>query len=754
MGKWTRRAFISTGVLVGGGVIVGVAMRPGRRVDDLAHLVEGESETLVHAFVKIDNDNTVTAIIPHGEMGQGAQTALAQMVADELDADWESFRFEEAPAVGDYSFYPVGRGLAFQGVDFPDVVVPTIDGVMMRVADSMDMQITGGSMSVRVTGMYSMRVAGAATREMLRQAAADSWRVPVDEITTENSRLIHAASSKSATYAEFASAAAEMTPSYTPALKDPRDYKIMGQSVARFDIPAKVDGTAMFALDVRRPGMVYATVVRAPVFGAGIQEVDDSETLSLAGVLDVVTVPASANPARIGGFSAGEGVAVVADSYWTAQQGLRALAVEWEVTGNESVTTESIFDQFEKDVTAEIDVESDVVFGDAEAVLASADTVIEADYRVPYLAHTCMEPLNATAEYKNGRCDVWVGCQNPLGFSRLIAESLGIDEDNVTVHNLLMGGAFGRKSRADWAIQAAHIARAVGRPVQMIWSREEDVRQDFYRPASHSRFKAALNDSGDLLAWKNRYTNKFEPVEAPLIPYAVDNQDIGYVVSPAHVPTGAWRSVDHSQHGFYTESFIDEVAIAAGKDPFEYRAQLLKDRPRHLAVLQKAADEAGWGKPLAPGRGRGISLQESFGSIVAEVVEVTVVNGHTTVDRVVGVVDLGFAISPDGTIAQMESGIVYGLTAALYGEITIENGAAKQGNYHDYQALRIAEMPLIETHIINSGHHVGGAGEVGTPGIAPALVNAIYDATGVRVRQLPLENVNLNALIERVGQVA
>ncbi|MFT7132423.1 MAG: isoquinoline 1-oxidoreductase beta subunit [Cyclobacteriaceae bacterium] len=455
----------------------------------------------------------------------------------------------------------------------------------------------------------------------------------------------------------------------------------------------------------------------------------------------------------IGSFSAGESVAVVADSYWSAERGLKALKVDWNSTEYDEVSSEDIFAQFDRDISAGIERQSDLVQGDTASMFANAAQVIQADYHVPFLAHTCMEPLNATAEFNNGKCEIWIGCQNPLGFRRAVAEALNMDADNVTLHNHFMGGGFGRKSRADWAIQVAHLAKAVGKPVQLIWSREEDVRQDFYRPAIQSRFRAALDNDGQLLGWENTYVNKQEPIEAPLIPYAVAAQDIGHVSSPTHVPFGAWRSVDHSQHGFFTESFIDEAAIAAGKDPFEFRAALLKDQPRHLAVLKRAAQEADWHKPLPEGRGRGISLQASFGSIVAEVVEVTVVDGKVSVDRIVAVIDAGTAISPDGIAAQLESGIVYGLTAALYGEITIEKGAVAQSNFHDYEALRMAQAPKIETHIINSGSEIGGAGEPGTPGVAPALANAVFDATGTRVRRMPLNRFDLNYQVEETNVV-
>ncbi|MEM1433870.1 MAG: molybdopterin cofactor-binding domain-containing protein [Pseudomonadota bacterium] len=754
MGKWTRRAVLTAGVLGGGGLLVGVAVRPGNRALELNDLVSEAGEQLVHAFVKIDADNTITAILPHSEMGQGAHTALAQLLAEELDADWATMRVEEAPAEPAYANFLLGRGYLLKGVALPDVVVPSVDGIMMRVASNMAMQVTGGSMSVRVTGMYGMRMAGAATRDMLRQAAASSWDVPLTEVSTEASHVEHKSTGRRAPYATFAAAAAELTPSYTPELKNPQDFRIVGQHKPRFDIPSKVDGTAQFGLDVRLPEMLYATVQRSPVFGGRVVSVNGRDAArSLPGVVDVIELPAAAVAGMVGNFAAGEAVAVVAEGYWQAQQGLKALDVEWDGRGNEGVSSDGIFAQFDADITAGTERAADREQGDVAGAFAKATKTIEADYRVPYLAHTCMEPLNATARVQDGQCELWVGCQNPLGFRKAVADALDLTMDDVTVHNHFMGGGFGRKAVADYAIQAALLARDVGRPVQLIWSREEDVRQDYYRPAVLSRFKAALDADGQILAWENTYVDKHEPVEAPLIPYAVTAQNIGHVSSPTHVPFGAWRSVDHSQHGFFTESFIDEVAAAAGKDPYEYRAALLAAHPRHLAVLRKTAAAANWERPLPAGRGRGISLQESFGSLVAQVVEVTVADGRPTVDRVVAVIDPGIAIAPDGIAAQLESGIAYGLTAALYGEITIENGAVAQSNFHDYEALRMAEAPKIETYVINSGADVGGAGEPGTPGVGPALANAIYDATGIRVRRLPLNRFDLDFRIEETESV-
>ena len=753
MSKWTRRAFITAGIVAGGGLVVGIAMRPGNQAKALSAKLGEDGENLVHTYIKIDPDNVVTAVVPHSEMGQGVHTALGQMLAEELDAEWDQVKVEEAPAIAEYAMYSVGRSYLFAGIDFPNLVIPTVDGLMMRVSDMINLQVTGGSMSVRATGTLAMRIAGAATREMIQTAAAESWGVPVEEVTTENSHVAHAAGNRREPYAAFAATVAKMTPSQTPTFKDPSEYKIVGKYVPRRDIPAKVDGTAQFALDVQLPGMLYASVVRSPVPGGSIVSVDDSAARAIEGVVDVVRIqPATVN-GLVGVTESTEAVAVVADSYWTANRAVQVVQVQWSKTGYEGISSDDIFAQFNRDIASGTERQTDRVRGEAEAAFTSASNIIDADYTVPFLAHTCMEPLNATADVRDDCAEIWVGCQNPLGFRRDVATTLGMDPENVTLHNHIMGGGFGRKARPDWAMQVALLSQVVGRPVQLIWSREEDVRQDFYRPAVQSRFRAAFDSENNLIGWENTYTNKNEPKEAPLIPYTVPAQDIGYVSSPTHIPFGQWRSVDHSQHGFFTESFIDEAAHAADKDPYEFRAELLGEHPRHLAVLSRAAEEAQWKQPLQPGRGRGISLQESFGSLVAQVVEVTVADGKVNVDRVVAVIDPGLAVAPDGIAAQLESGIIYGLTAALHGEISIENGAIAQSNFHDYQSVRMHEAPRIETHVINSGHDIGGAGEPGTPGIAPALANAVFDATGVRVRQLPLNNFDLNTQIEEPGHV-
>ncbi|MEQ8858093.1 MAG: xanthine dehydrogenase family protein molybdopterin-binding subunit [Pseudomonadales bacterium] len=742
MGKWTRRAFIATGSVAGGALLVGIVIRPGDRRGELAPLVAGDGEHLVHAWVKLAADNSVTAIVPHSEMGQGAQSALAQMLADELDARWEDVRVLEAPAADGYANYALAKGFLAGGLDIPRVLVPTVDGAMMKISDLMHLQITGGSLSVRTTGVYGMRVAGAAARQVLLAAAAARWEVPESELSGKDGQVIHPGSGRSAPYAEFAEAAGRLQPSATPTLKTPDQFTLMGRSVPRLDIPQKVTGAANFGIDAQVPGMLHAAIRRAPVFGARVQRVDETAALAMSGVHRVVTLD--------------DAVAVVADGYWQAQQALDKVQVSWTATEVDGIDSDGLFAQFERDMDTAVangDEHTDLAVGDARGALARSDRVVEASYRVPYLAHACMEPMNATARVADGACELWTSTQNPLGFRYAVAEALEFDADRVTVHNAYMGGGFGRRSDPDYAIQAARLSAAVNAPVKLIWSREEDIRQDHYRPAVLSRFKAGLDAEGRLLAWENQFVDKHEPAEAPHVPYDIDNQLVHYADSPTHVPFGPWRSVDHSQHGFFTESFIDEVAHAAGRDPFEFRRDLLDAAPRHRAVLELAAEKADWGRALAPGRGRGIALQSSFGSVVAQVVEVTVAGGKVRVDRVVCVADPGFAVSPDGLTAQMESGIIYGLTAALYGEIYIDNGAVAQSNFHDYRMLRMDEAPVIETHIINSGAAWGGAGEPGTPGIAPALANAVFDATGTRIRELPVGRYDLDFRIEETDEV-
>ena len=720
MNKWTRRAFISTGVLAGGAVVIGVAIRPGNRAGKVRHLIAGEDETVFNVWLKLSPDNTVTAIVPHAEMGQGVHTTLAMMLAEEMDADWDLVRMIEAPADKEYANYALAKGYAVGEADFPSFLVDTIDGFFLTATKLMSLQITGGSTSVPTTGQHGMRIAGAAAKAVLLQAAADAWDVPLNELQAEKSIIRHTASNRSAPYAEFARQAADLSQPAKPELKSSDQFTILGTDVPRIDAPAKVDGSAMFGIDAKLPGMKYAAVKAAPVFGATVESVDETPIQNQTSVRRIINL--------------GDAVAVIADGYWQAQRALNQLDITFSESGHEAIEQSDIFKQFEDDMDAALtngDEITDFEIGDAR--------IVEAEYRVPYLSHAPMEPMNCTAWVHDGQCELWTGTQNPLGFAAEVAGELDMNLEDVVLHNQYLGGGFGRRAFPDYALQAARLASEVHFPVKLIWSREEDMRHDHYRQASISRFRASLDTTGEPTAWVNQYVEKHDPKEAPYIPYGIDHQFIHYAESKTHVPWGFWRSVDHSLHAFFTESFIDELAHAAGKDPFEYRHNLLADAPKFRRVLDTAAEKANWGSPLPENWGRGIAIHRSFGTIVAQVLEVEIKDGKAWPRRAICAVDAGFAMHPDGMKAQMESGIVYGLTAALYSDISIRRGAVAQSNFHDYPMLRMHESPEIETYIINSGDKIGGAGEPGTPAIAPALTNAIYDATGIRIRELPVK---------------
>jgi isoquinoline 1-oxidoreductase beta subunit len=733
MGKWSRRAFITIGVLAGGAVVFGVAIRRGNPVDRVSDFMASDDETMLNVWLKIGADNSTTIFVPHAEMGQGIHTTLPMMLADELDANWDEVSVIEAPAHKEYAAYALARGFMAGNADIPEMLVDTVNGFFLLATQTMGLQITGGSTSVQHTGELAMRVGGASARAVLLSAAAEKWNVDVDELETEKSHIIHAATSRRAPYSKFAADAATLTQSPTPNLKRRDDFKIMGTSVPRVDIPAKVDGTASFGIDVVLPGMKYATVMAAPVFGSVVLDIDSNSLANMQGVHKVINLD--------------DAVVVVADGYWTAKKALEQISITWSQTANAEVEQDEIFNQFSRALdtaTENGDYNDDFAVGDVNDAFSTADLIVESEYRVPYLAHATMEPMNCTAWSHDGQCELWLGTQNPLGFAKEVATALDIDADNVVVHNQYLGGGFGRRAFGDIAVQAARIANAVAYPVKLIWSREEDMRHDHYRQASISRFKGAIDAGGRPTAWLNQYVEKHDPADAPHIPYSIDNQLIHYADSPTHVPWGFWRSVDNSLHGFFKESFIDELAIAAGKDPYEYRRELLADQPRFRDILDLAAAKAGWGTSLPDNVGRGIAITKSFGSIVAQVVEAEIVNGSPKARRVVCAVDAGYAMHPDGMAAQMESGIIYGLTAALYGDISIRRGAVMQSNFHDYKMLRMNEAPMIETHIINGGDKIGGAGEPATPAIAPALANAIFDATGIRVRELPMSKIDFS----------
>lgn len=745
--KLTRRFLLGAGGLVGGGLVLGYAFAPNR-LRYSAPGVAVKDETLLATWVKITPDNVVTVIVPHAEMGQGTHTGLPMMLADEMDADIDLVQMEQAPAHPNYANNALARGFAL-GDSVPDFLLRQVDFAVFKVAQSQSIQITGGSTAVRFTGQYGMRRAGAAAREMLLKAAAKEWDVPVRELRAAKSVVFHEPSGRTLTYGALGSLAAAFVPNPTPKLKSPEAYSVMGTDVPRYDIPAKVRGWTRYGSDTQLPGMLYGAVGFAPVHGGRVMRVDKASVAGRRGVRDVIDL--------------GDCVVAVADNTWRAQQALAALAVDFDAGGNDRVSTDSIFAQLRAAIASDDAGKADAEHGNAMKVIEGSERVIEASYTVPFLAHAAMEPMNCTAHVNGKTCDVWVGHQNPLGVRAFIADLLNIDDDNVTVNTPMLGGGFGRRSEMDFVRVAVLTSQGVGAPVSVTYSRQEDLRHDFFRPAVVAQMRAALGADGLPVAWANRYSNVGEnvPPDAPLIPYGIANQDIRGIVSSVHVQTGPWRSVGHSQHSFFNESFVDELAYAAGQDPYDYRRALLAQAPRALAVLDLAADKAGWRDALPEGRARGIALEPSFGTFVAQVAEVSLDKaGRVRVNRVTAAVDCGFAVHPQQVKRQIQSGIIYGLTAALYGEVNIVDGAPDLWNFSDYNMVRLADAPDIDVHILNSGAAFGGAGEPGTPPIAPAVVNAVFALTGERVRSLPLKHYQfkakapLNRLSMRMGGVA
>jgi len=723
MNKWTRRTFIATGSLVGGGLalgVAGIAFAPNRlRVTPDSR----DGTPQLTTWVKVGTDNTVSVIVPHCEMGTGVHTALAMMCAEELEADWNLVRIEEAPGTDDYSNGYLVRTFVPAVATVPKSMERGIDFWTYKLTQMMDLQVTGGSSAVRGTGHLGMRVAGAAAKAMLIEAAAQQWNVPAAECSAKLSRVTHSGSGKSATYGELATQAALLKPPVHPTLKSRDDYTIVGKPTPRIDIPSKVNGSATYGVDVTLPEMVYATIAASPVHGAKLVSVDTAPAEALPGVKKVVKLD--------------NAVAVVADGYWRALKGVRALAPKFEDTGKGADTSDTIYSAIGAAIERE---KGDKVFSSGKGgdALQGAANVIEAEYRVPFLAHATMEPMNATARIADGRCEVWTGVQDPLAARATAAKASGLKPEQVTIHNQQLGGGFGRRLPGvmDFVDQAVRIAKETSpAPVKLIWSREEDIQHDFYRPAVVGRYRATLADSGAPTAWVAKFNIKDD---AALLPYAIANQDIRAVAAPTHVRTGAWRSVAHTQHGFFTESFVDELAHAAGKDPLQYRRDLLAHAPRHLAVLDKAAAMADWSTPAPAGRARGIALVESFGSIVAEVAEVEVVEGRVKVHRVCAAVDCGDVVNPDTATAQVEGGIIYGLSAALFNEVTIAEGRVAQTNFHDLPMPKLADAPSISVEFIRSGAALGGLGEPGVPPIAPAIANAVFALTGKRARTLPV----------------
>jgi isoquinoline 1-oxidoreductase beta subunit len=735
----SRRMIILGGLGTAGALVVGYALWPSHRLERDDKLAAKPGERFVANWIKIAPDNTVTVVVPHCDMGTGIYTALPQMAAEELDADWSAVRVEAAPPDTLFANGAMAEGFILAsrhmtGDQIPAFLRGTVANTFRTLAGFMHLQVTGGSSAVRATGVYGMRVAGAAAREMLVKAAAARWNVSSSECTTKANHVLHAASGKSLGYGELAAEAATYTPSSTPTLKPKSEYTLVGKPIPRVDIPKKVNGTTNYGLDVQLPGMSYAAIKISPVFGGKLKAVSVGDVSKMRGVQKIVQLE--------------DAVVVVADRYWRARDAVAALNPVFDNGANGGATSAQITGRRIAALKSG-DFKSDLKTGSGGPKPLPDGRIFEATYQVPYLSHAPMEPMNATALYKDGKLEVWSGTQDGLGARAQCAKTAKLGMDDVTYHLLPMGGGFGRRlpgyfNFLDYAVQTS--MAMPGTPIKLIFSREEDMQHDFYRPNVRSHFRAALDDKGVPTAWSNDYTTDGGADTEAHIDYGVPNQEIRYVKVDTHVPTGPWRSVEASWHGFFIESFVDELAHAANMDPVAYRLQLLADKPRHAEVIRQAAAKAGWGTPMPKGRARGIAMFESFETIVAHVVEIEVApDGTLKVDRVVSAVDCGSAVNPDGLKAQIEGGIVYGLSAALFGEITIDKGAVVQQSFPDYDVVRFKECPAIEVHIVESGAALGGAGEPGTPPIAPAVTNAIFAATGIRVRELPLKNVSLAA---------
>jgi isoquinoline 1-oxidoreductase subunit beta len=710
----TRRELLRTGAAGGLGLVIGFQLPGTARVS--AQKDTKAVPFAPNAFLRIAPDNTITVIAKHIEFGQGTHTGLATIIAEELDADWSQVRVESAPA--DAARY---NNLLFGPV-----------------------QGTGGSTAM-ANSWDQHRQAGAMARAMLVAAAARDWGVDAGEIAIQKGVVSHARTNRRATFGELASKAATIPAPTDVKLKDPREFSLVGHTVPRVDSPSKTDGSAIFTMDFSLPGMLTAVIARPPRFGAKVKSFDPSAARRIRGVADVVAVPA--------------GVAVLARNFWAARKGREALAIEWDESGAEKLGSNELFAEYR--ALAERPGTIARRDGDAAAAIKGAARIIEAVYEFPYLAHAPMEPMDCVVRLGDGECEMWAGSQLQTVDQSVAARTLGLPPEKVRIHTLLAGGSFGRRAtpNADVAAEAASIAKAIrGRqPIKLVWTREDDIRGGPYRPMYVHRLRAGLDASGRIIGWEQRIVGQslmkgtfFEPftvkngvdstsVEgASTLPYAIPNLTVELHTTEVGVPVLWWRSVGHTHTGFSTETFLDELAHAAGRDPLEIRRELLEHHPRHLGALNLAADKAGWGTPLPQGRARGVAVHESFNSVVAQIAEVALdQNGAPRIERVVCAVDCGVAINPDVIRAQMEGGIGYGLGAALWSEITLEEGRVQQSNFNDYRGLRIEQMPAVEVHIVPSQEKPTGVGEPGVPPIAPAVANALFHLTGTRVRRLP-----------------
>jgi len=707
----SRRAFLVSSLAAGGALLLGF------RMPFAAAPAQPAGVTFApNAFIRIDVQGGVTLIMPQAEMGQGVYTAIAMILAEELDVPWESVRVEAAPPSDKLYGNP-----------------------------TFGIQVTGNSNSIRAFWM-PLRKAGAGARAVMINAAASQWKVGAETCTAQNGEVTHAASGRKAAYATLIGAAAGIVPPSDPPLKAPADFKIVGKSLKRLDTPDKTNGKLVYGIDVVPPGVKFATLAACPVFGGKVARVDDAKAKQVPGVRQVLNL--------------GDFVAVVGDHMWAAKQGLAALDIAWDEGPNAAIDSAAVW----KQLRAASEKAGAVAKheGDAAKALGQGER-LDAVYEMPFLAHATMEPLNSTVHVRADGCDVWTGTQVQSRAQAIAAKVTGLPLEKVTLHNHVIGGGFGRRLEVDMVEKAVLIAKQVDAPVKVVWTREEDIQHDVYRPVYRDTLSATLAD-GKIAGWSHRITGSsviarwlppafqkgidIDAIDSAAdIPYDIPNLHVEYTRDePPGVPTGFWRGVGPNNNVFAIESFIDELAKKANKDPLEFRRGLLAKSPRLLGAVNLAADKAGWGNPLPARSGRGIAAQTSFGSFIATVIEVAVdERGDVRLKKIVSAVDTGIAVNPDIIVAQLQGGLIFGLTAALFGEITIAKGRVQQSNFHNYRMLRINEVPDIEVHVISSGEAPGGIGETGTTAGPPALGNAIYAATGVRLRRLPIDRAALAA---------
>jgi isoquinoline 1-oxidoreductase subunit beta len=720
-----RRAFLIGGVAVVGAGLFGVYLADNSAAKRAVALTTGKSEASFATWLKIGEDDTITIYSPHTDIGQGSNTGLAQMLAEELDADWAKVKLVSAPAESAFANTGLGRGFLGEMSGQPGIVNGIPQSFLSLIARSMNLQITGGSSALRFTGQRSFQLVGAATRLALIETAAERLGVPAAELTTANSKVTHAKSGKSLRYGELATQAAERSLDSDPKLKDPKNYLLMGKSMPRIDIPAKVNGTAQYGMDFTVPDMRVATIMAAPVRGGKLSSVDTAPAMAVKGVEKVIKLD--------------DAVAVVAKGYWAALSGLRMLSPKFSDGGHGALSSAAIFAAHDGLLKGGKPNGED---GDGDVAAGLGAKPFEAKYQVPFLHHAMMEPFALTAHYKDGKLNIWGGMQDPLATKMKAVEISGLDADAVTFHPMAIGGSFGRRLPMYMEIveQVTKLAMQLPYPVKLIWTREEEVAQGAYRPQSSALLKAAVGKDGKIAAYQNDYAQPESAESETTFIYDLPVVARRHYAHVSNQKTGAWRSVNSTQQGFYNESFIDELAHSAGADPVAFRAKHLKAGSRHLAVLNEVAKRSGWGTPLPAGTGRGVAIVESFKTIVAHVIEASVKeDGTPKVHKVTTVVDCGSVVNPQAALAQIEGGTIMGLSSAIGEAITLEKGAVQQSNFSDYPVMKLADAPAVhDIHFINSGAFMGGIGEPGVPPAAPALANALFAATGKRVRNLPI----------------